>query len=90
MLFDYLIGGTLYPATEYNDKIPTVTGNSVVWSDDPEAEVRRLAQIDAQRRAAYATESDQLFFKEQRGEIDTGTWAAKVAEIKARYPKISA
>ena len=25
--------------------------------------------------------------EEQRGEVDAGTWAAKVAEIKARFPK---
>ena len=89
-LFDFFIDGTLYPATEYAGKIPTVTEGGVEWIADPEEEARRLAVVDAQRRAAYAAESDPLFFKEQRGEVDAGTWAAKVAEIKARYPKISA
>lgn len=38
------------------------------------------------REQAYLTESDPLFFKEQRGEVPTGTWLDKVGEIKARYP----
>lgn len=46
-----------------------------------------LARAEANRRAAYTTESDPLFFKEQRGEVPAGTWQAKVDEIKARYPK---
>ena len=50
---------------------------------------RQNAQIDELRRRAYETESDPLFFKEQRGEVTAGTWEAKVTEIKARYPKIS-
>jgi hypothetical protein len=43
--------------------------------------------IQAQRRTAYTAESDPLFFKEQRGEVPAGTWAAKVSEIKEKYPK---
>jgi hypothetical protein len=41
----------------------------------------------ALRAAAYRAESDPIFFKEQRGEVDAGTWLAKVAEIKARWPE---
>ena len=51
---------------------------------------RQNSQIDELRRRAYETESDPLFFKEHREEVEPGTWAAKVAEIKAKYPKISA
>lgn len=39
------------------------------------------------RAEAYVNESDVLFFKYQRGEIDKQAWLDKVAEIKARYPK---
>ena len=41
----------------------------------------------ALRAAAYRAESDPIFFKEQRGEVEAGTWLAKVAEIKARWPE---
>jgi len=40
----------------------------------------------AARAAAYATESDPLFFKAQRGEATMDEWLALVAEIKTRYP----
>ncbi|WP_341743103.1 hypothetical protein [Azonexus hydrophilus] len=38
------------------------------------------------RAIAYQQESDPIFFKEQRGEVPTGSWNDKVSEIKARYP----
>lgn len=45
-------------------------------------------QADANRHNAYVAESDPLFFKAQRGEGSMADWEAKVAEIKARYPKV--
>ena len=43
--------------------------------------------ISEKRREAYERESDPIFFQEQRGEVEVGTWAASVAAIKAEYPK---
>ena len=40
----------------------------------------------AMRRAAYAAESDPIFFMAQRGEATQQEWLDKVAEIKARWP----
>jgi hypothetical protein len=40
----------------------------------------------ALRRAAYAAESDPLFFMAQRGEVTQQEWIDKVAEIRARFP----
>lgn len=40
----------------------------------------------AMRRAAFAAESDPLFFMYQRGEATKEQWLDKVAEIKARWP----
>jgi hypothetical protein len=40
------------------------------------------------RAEAYRNESDPLFFKAQRGEVTEQEWLDKVAEIKARYPKV--
>ena len=39
------------------------------------------------RRAAFESEADPLFFKAQRGEVLQQEWLDKIAEIKARYPK---
>lgn len=47
-------------------------------------EPRRIAQQS--RAAAFAAESDPLFFKAQAGEIDQSEWIAKRDEIRARYP----
>jgi hypothetical protein len=44
-------------------------------------------QIDANRQAAYQTESDPLFFKWQAGEATQEEWAAKRQEIKERFSK---
>ena len=57
------------------------------------AEVVRLTALEPariateNRRSAYIVEADPLFFKAQRGEATMEEWQAKVAEIKARFPK---
>ena len=58
-----------------------------------EAEVARLTALEPariateNRRSAYISEADPLFFKAQRGEATMEDWQAKVAEIKNRFPK---
>ena len=51
------------------------------------APTRAAKKVQDNRRAAYQSESDHLHMEEARGEVSDGTWAAKVAEIKARFPK---
>jgi hypothetical protein len=55
------------------------------WADG--AAARAAEAVQNNRRNAYQSESDHLHFEEARGEVAAGTWVAKVAEIKARYPK---
>ena len=55
------------------------------WVDG--AAARAAERVQVSRRAAYEAETDTLFFEEQAGEVADGTWAAKRAEIKARFPK---
>tara|TARA_B100000287_G_scaffold223473_1_gene210879 strand:+ start:2527 stop:2820 length:294 start_codon:yes stop_codon:yes gene_type:complete len=43
-----------------------------------------VAYTKERRRQDYIIESDPLFFKYQRGEIEKSVWEAKVAEIKSR------
>ena len=69
-------------------------GNQVIVDEAAiTAEIQRLQPIKAaeeasrNRRSAYIAEADALFFKAQRGEATMEAWQAKVAEIKARYPK---
>lgn len=57
------------------------------------AEMARLELLqpakiaDSKRQQAYINEADPLFFKAQRGEATMEEWQAKIAEIKARFPK---
>jgi hypothetical protein len=77
-------------------------GDDLEWLDqnqtqpsdaEIEAEVARLTALEPariateNRRAAYIAEADPLFFKAQRGEATMEEWQAKVADIKARFPK---
>lgn len=54
-----------------------------------ETEYRSLKNEDVlfKRRSAYISESDHLFFEEQRGDAPNGTWLKKIEEIKERFPK---
>ena len=69
-------------------------GNQVPIDESAVAtEIERLIPIQLakgateNRRSAYIVEADPLFFKAQRGEATMQEWQAKVAEIKARFPK---
>jgi len=55
------------------------------WADG--AAARAAEAVQNNRRGAYQAEADTLYFEEQAGEVSAGTWAAKRAEIKSRYPK---
>jgi len=50
------------------------------------AQEQTLATAQRSRATAYAAEADPLFFKAQRGEATMDDWAAKVEEIRTRYP----
>jgi hypothetical protein len=56
-------------------------GTEVQPADPPPA-----PDYSAMRRAAYAAESDPIFFMAQRGEATQQEWLDKVAEIRARFP----
>lgn len=90
-----------YPQVDYTKNVVEETPNLVngVWYQDytvvdatAEEIVERIAAInfeaEVNRAEAYRNESDPLFFKWQRGEATEQEWLDKVAEIKARYPKV--
>ena len=64
---------------------PSKENLDALWPDTQKTIANQ--QADAKRHAAYVAEADPLFFKAQRGESTMADWQAKVAEIKARYPK---
>jgi len=88
---------SLRPGAEW-----VLRGDELEWLDTEQtqpteaeitAEVARLTALEPariateSRRSAYIAEADALFFKAQRGEATVEEWQAKVAEIKARWPK---
>ena len=88
---------SLRPGAEWvlrGDELEWLDANQTQPTDaEIEAEVARLTALEPariateNRRAAYIAEADPLFFKAQRGEATMEEWQAKVAEIKARFPK---
>ena len=82
---------TRYHATE-DGRVPITPEEEAAWDAEKQAwadgaSARAAEAIQGKRRAAYREEADHLHLEEERGEVPVGTWAAKVAEIKARYPK---
>jgi hypothetical protein len=65
---------------------PTQAELDALWASTQATVANQQAVIN--RHNAYVAEADPLFFKAQRGEGTTAEWEAKVAEIKARYPKV--
>jgi hypothetical protein len=89
----YPVEATEYPDVGFDKNVNEGTPELVngewkqVWvvTDKPNDEVNQIHE--SLRAEAYRNESDPLFFKAQRGEIEQQVWLDKVAEIKARYPK---
>lgn len=85
--------GTSFPASISNDFIWEHEGYWLGWVDDAAPIMPTQAELDAQKEEenersrvdAYRNESDPLFFKYQRGEVEKQVWLDKVAEIKTRY-----
>jgi len=86
-----------YLASAIHQLYPTVVG--IVGEDafdadgNPVTYDRSAVEVEAQRMearqaraAAYASESDPLFFKYQAGEVTKEEWLAKREEIRNRYP----
>ncbi len=87
----YPVSVTPYPQVNYKQNVKEGTPELIdgvwkqVWNvtDKSVDEVNNIHESN--RKEAYKEESDPLFFKWQRGEIDKQVWLDKVAEIKQRW-----
>lgn len=69
--------------TDYQQYLGWLAASNTPEPADPPPPI----DYSALRKAAYAAESDPIFFMSQRGEANQQEWLDKVAEIKARWPQ---
>jgi hypothetical protein len=90
----YKVNQTAHPTFTYKQIIsesePQLVDGSwnQVWTVNDRTNDNINMLHEELRAEAYRNESDPLFFKAQRGEIDMQVWVDKVAEIKSRYPNV--
>jgi hypothetical protein len=86
--YKWQLVGNSYEGLQWFDSAPKPTQAELdaLWASTQTTVANQ--QADTNRHNAYVAESDPLFFKAQRGEGTMAEWEAKVAEIKARYPKV--
>ena len=58
------------------------------WEEDADLKIQHNENVLNNRKSAYITESDPLYFMVQRGEATEAEWLAKITEIKERFPKV--
>ena len=82
----WLLDGDDYEGLTWLDssKKPSKAELDALWSE-VQAEVER-GRVEAQRKAAYAVESDPVFFQFQRGDATEQEWLDAVEAVKAKYP----
>ena len=82
----FVVTGNVYEGIDWHDDRPLPAKEDVL------AELARLEaeqprkEIRAKRAAAYAAESDPIFFKAQRGEATMDDWRTTVAAIQLSFP----
>jgi hypothetical protein len=87
----YEVVKTQKPSITYKQDLveDTPVNENGVWKQVWNVVDKSIEEINAinesNRKQAYIEESDPLFFKWQRGEIEKQEWLDKVAEIKARW-----
>ena len=83
---EWALDGDGYSGLTWLDDSPKPTKKALdeAWADVQAALALETAQRN--RAAAYAVESDPLFFKWQRGEGTEQEWMDAVQSIRDRYP----
>jgi hypothetical protein len=82
----WALNGGAYEGLEWLDDTPKPTQEELdaAW---PEVQrEQQMKQVESQRKAAYTTESDPVFFRWQRGDATEAEWREAVAKVKADNP----
>jgi len=70
----------------WKDESPKPSYQEVIDAWEQIEQELKSEKIKNLRKRAYQEESDPLFFKYQRGDIEKSEWIAKVQEIKEKFP----
>jgi hypothetical protein len=70
----------------WENEEPQPTEEEILAASPAGALARKQALVEDQRRAAYQTESDPLFFGWQRGDNTEQEWLDAVQAVKDAYP----
>jgi len=84
---EWTLVGNDYDGLEWRDASPKPTKEELDSQWGSASAIKAAEQAERNRKAAYISEADPLFFKAQRGEATMEEWQAKVQEIKTRFPK---
>lgn len=76
--------GTVWTGSDSDRVYPDMTSINAEYQRLLADEPRR--QIEQLRKAAYAVESDPVFFQFQRGDATEQDWLDAVQAVKDRYP----
>ena len=82
----WALNGDTYDGLDWMDSSPKPTQAELdaLW---PQVHYEQQMKIvDAQRKTAYTTESDPVFFQYQRGDATEQEWLDAVQAVKDRYP----
>jgi len=83
---EWTLNGDEYSGLNWLDDSPKPTENELekLWAETQYKVACDL--ISKERRNAYISESDPIFFQYQRGEKSKEEWLAAVQAVNARYP----
>lgn len=83
---EWVLNGNTYDGLDWLDESPKPTEEELfaLW---PEVQFQtEVNTVETQRKSAYQSEADPLFFKWQAGDGTEEEWLAKRTEIAERFP----
>jgi len=80
------LSGNDYSTLEWYDDTPEPSQAELDAAWPTVEHANQVADVENARRAAYAIESDPLFFEWQRGDGTEQAWLDAVAAVKAAHP----
>lgn len=78
--------GNDYETLQWYDDTPKPTQAELDAAWPQVDHENQVAAVEQARRAAYAAQSDPLFFEWQRGDGTEQAWLDAIAAVKAAYP----